>query len=240
MANKKFSQFTSTPISSTGFFVGYDSVSDDNIQFSVVPVTNGGTGADNTGAALNTLTSSASYNQYDVLTILSGQAGFATTWDIPTIPKQVVMLFQAAAGGVVIPNGVPTLIPMTTPLTVKSNSPFASPYINSGNVVIPSAMYGFWKVTINVIIQSTGVFVNPSRLQAYIYDITSSAIKKLLIDEEITVGVTDVAVASSTGILFINGASQELAMQIEVNGNTFETYSQDNLFCEMIFEYIGS
>jgi hypothetical protein len=101
-------------------------------------------------------------------------------------------------------------------------------------------MYGFWKVTINVIIQSTDVFTNLSRLQAYVYDVTSGAIKKLLIDEEITFGVTNVAVASNTGILFINAASQELAMGIEVNGGNFQTYSQDNLFCEMIFEYIGS
>lgn len=240
MANKKFSQFTSTPISSTGFFVGYDSVLNDNIKFSTVPIANGGTGATNAVAALNALTQSASYLDNDILTILSGQAAFANAWNIPTIPKQVVMLFQAAAGGVNLPDGIPRSVPMATALTVKSNSPFASPTITAGGtVLIPSDMYGYWKVTMNIIIQTDGL-ANQSRLQASIYNVTVGAIKKLLIDEEVTLAVSDVAVSSSTGIIFINGLSQELAMQIVVNGSSFVTYSQNDLFCEMIFEYLGS
>jgi hypothetical protein len=240
MANKKFSQFSSNPISSTGFFVGYDSLSNDNIKFSVVPVTNGGTGADNVGDALNTLTSSASYLDNNILTTNSGVAGFSDAWNIPTIPKQVVMLFQAAVGGVSLPNGISTLVPMNAALTVKSNSPFASPTITAGgNVLIPPTMYGYWKVTMNIIIQTDGL-TNLSRVQASIYNVTGSAVKKLLIDEEVTLAVSDVAVSSNTGILFINGTTDELGMEITVNGSSFVTYSQDNLFCEMIFEYLGS
>ena len=240
MANKKFSQFTSTPISSTGFFVGYDSVLNDNIRFSTVPVTNGGTGADNIIDALNTLTQSASFIDNSILTTSVGQATFASSWDIPTIPKQVVMLFQAGAGGVSLPNGSATLVPMDTVITVKSNSPFASPTISvGGNVLIPPPMYGYWKVTMNIIIQTDG-FQNPSRVEASIYNVTGGIIKKLLIDEEATLAVSDIVVSSNTGILFINGTTEELGMSIKVNGSSFVTYSQDNLFCEMIFEYLGS
>jgi hypothetical protein len=128
---------------------------------------------------------------------------------------------------------------MNASLTVKSNSPFASPTVSAGgNVLIPSTMYVYWKVTMNVIIKSSGV-INLSRLQASVYDVTSSAVKKLLIDEEVTSSGSDIAVSSSTGIVFVNGTSEELGMQITVNGSSFQTYSENNLYCEMIFEYIG-
>lgn len=237
MANKKFSQFTSTPISSTGFFVGYDSVLNDNIRFSTVPVTNGGTGADNAGDAITNLTLASGLPSNYVLTTAFGAAIMEAPWNIPTIPKQVIMLVQCTTTGISIPDSTSTLIPMDTILTIASNSPFAAPTLSSGNILIPSTMYGYWKVTMNVVVRAASLPLL-SRLQASVYDVSGAVIKKMLIDEEICQGSSDVGVASSSGIIRANGTADEFAMEILVTGTDFETYQESNLYCEMIFEYL--
>lgn len=237
MANKKFSQFTSTPISSTGFFVGYDSVLNDNIRFNTVPVTNGGTGADNVIDALNTLTQSSSFADNSILTTAVGQATFASAWDIPTIPKQVVVLVQATSTGLVLLDGTDNLVTMDARLIVASNSPFPAPTLSSGNLLIPSTMYGYWKVTMNVVVRAASV-PTLTRLQASVYDVTSGAIKKMLIDEEILQGMSDTAMASGSGIIFVNGLSKEFCIDIFPTGSDLQTFSENNTYCEMIFEYL--
>lgn len=237
MANKKFSQFTSTPISSTGFFVGYDSVLNDNIRFSTVPVSNGGTGADNIGDALNTLTNSAGFGNNYLLTTSFGTATFEQAWNIPTVPKQVVVLVQSTSAGLVLIDGTDNLVTMDARLLVASNSPFPTPTLSSGNLLIPSTMYGYWKVTMTVVVRAN-TFPVLTRLQASVFDVTSGAIKKMLIDEEVFQGTSDTAMASGSGIIFVNGLSDEFCIDIFPTGSDLQTYSENNTYCEMIFEYL--
>lgn len=237
MANKKFSQFTSTPISSTGFFVGYDSVLNDNIRFNTVPVSNGGTGADNVIDALNTLTQSSSFADNNILTTSFGQATFASAWDIPTIPKQVITLVQCTSTGISIPDSTDTIIPMDTRLTIASNSPFPAPTLSSGNIEIPSTMYGYWKVTMNVVVRAS-TLPTLTRIQASVYNSRANDLLKMLVDEEICQGTSDIAIASGSGIIRVNGTSDLLSMNIFVVGGNFETYAEVNTYCEMIFEYL--
>jgi len=237
MANKKFSQFTSTPISSTGFFVGYDSVLNDNIRFSTVPVSNGGTGADNIGDALNTLTNSAGFGNNYLLTTSFGTATFEQAWNIPTVPKQVITLVQCTSTGISIPDSTDTIIPMDSRLTIASNSPFPAPTLSGSDILIPSTMYGYWKVTMNVVLRAS-TLPTLTRLQASVYNARANDLLKMLVDEEICQGASDIAIASGSGIIQVNGTSDLLSMNIFVVGGNFETYAEVNTYCEMIFEYL--
>ena len=243
MANKKFSQFTATPISSTGFFVGYDSVLNDNIKFSVVPVTNGGTGADNPVDAITNLTSAALLPANSILATSFGIAALTSAWDIPTIPKQVVVLGQYTTNGTVLIDTVDNVVSFNAYLTIASNNPAAFPnnfpqLDGSGFISIPSTMWGYWKATVNICVRASGLPVS-TRIQAGVWENTNSTKKKLLIDEEVFVIASDTAVASGTGILRVNGLSSELGIFITPTGGNLETFSEDNMYCEIILEYLA-
>lgn len=244
MANKKFSQFTSTPISSTGFFVGYDSVLNDNIRFTTVPITNGGTDADNAGDAITNLTGAAGAPANSILATSFGVAGLTSAWDIPTIPKQVVVLGQYTTTGTPLPDATDNVLNITTYYTIASNNPAAFPnnfpQLNgSGFISIPPTMYGYWKATVNICVRLSGLLTSV-RIQAGVWEDTNGTKKKLLIDEEAFVIASDTAVASGTGILYINGLSSDLGIFITPNGGALETYTEDNLYCEIILEYLHS
>lgn len=244
MANKKFSQFTATPISSTGFFVGYDSVLNDNIKFSTVPITNGGTDADNAGDAITNLTGAAVAPANSILATSFGVAALTNAWDIPTIPKQVVVLGQYTTTGTLLQDSIDNTLGMTSYLQIASNNPAAFPnnfpQLNgSGFISIPSTMWGYWKATVNICVRTSGL---PTllRIQAGVWEDTVGSKKKLLIDEEITISSSDTAVASGTGILYINGLSSDLGIFITPTGGNLETFSEDNMYCEIILEYLHS
>jgi len=244
MANKKFSQFTATPISSTGYFVGYDSVLNDNIKFSTVPITNGGTDADNAGDAITNLTGAAVAPANSILATSFGVASLSSAWDIPTIPKQVVVLGQYTTSGTVLLDTVDNVVSFNAYLTIASNNPAAFPnnfpqLDGSGFISIPNTMWGYWKATVNICVRASGLATS-TRVQAGVWENTNSTKKKLLIDEEVFVIASDTAVASGTGILFINGLSSELGIFITPNGGNLETFGEDNIYCEIILEYLHS
>lgn len=242
MANKKFSQFTATPISSTGFFVGYDSVLNDNIQFSIVPISNGGTGADNAADGLANLTGSALVPANSILTTSFGYPYFASTWDIPTIPKQVVAVGEYITSGTPLSDSTDNIITINSYLPIVSNNPFPFPnnfpqLDNNGFIVIPSTMWGYWKATVNVCLRPSGLPTSV-KVQAGVWNNTNGSRNKLLIDEEIFLVSVDAAVASGTGIIYINGGSADLAIFINPLGGNVETYSEDGMYCEIILEYL--
>jgi hypothetical protein len=242
MANKKFSQFTASPISSTGFFVGYDSALNDNIKFNVVPISNGGTGADNVGDGLANLTGAALAPANSILATNFGYASLVPAWDIPTIPKQVVVLGQYTTNGTALLDSTDNVITINSYLPIVSNNPFPFPgnfpqLDNNGFVVIPSTMWGYWKATVNVCIRPSGLPATVN-VQAGVWNNTNGSRNRLLIDEEVFVVSAGAAVASGTGIIYVNGNSADLAIFINPIGGTVETFGEDGMYCEIILEYL--